>query len=104
MLTYSVTHNDTVRTGGGTDVDQALGDALVAVLQLQAQHAATHPDTAMDLCTIRIGEEEPILIRDTHTGDAERDHINLAAFLTQLYRDLTNNPFAMLPTEPPASA
>ncbi len=105
MLTYTVTHNDTVRTGAATDADQALAEALGTVVQLQAQHATTHPDTAMDLCTIRIGAEEPILIRDAPpTGDAERDRINLAAFLTQLYRDLTNNPFAMLPTEPPAPA
>jgi len=39
------------------------------------------------------------------SGDDERDHANLAAFLTQLYRDLTEDPLAMLPTiEPPAPA
>ena len=53
---------------------------------------------------LRVGDPEPILIEDSPpSGDEQRDHANLAAFLTQLYRDLTEDPLAMLPsTEPPA--
>jgi len=60
----------------------------------------------MGPCTVRIGNSEPILIRDSPpSGDDERDHANLAAFLTQLYRDHTEDPLAMLPTiEAPAPA
>jgi len=54
----------------------------------------------------RVGDSEPILIRDVPpSGDDDRDRDSLAAFLTQLYRDLTNDPLALLSTiEPPAPA
>jgi len=68
--------------------------------------AATNNDDALGeaLATVRIGDAEPILIRDAPpSGDDERDRANLAAFLTQLYRDVSGDPLAMLPTiEPPA--
>jgi len=39
--------------------------------------------------------------RAVRLAAGERDRANLAVFLTQLYRDLTDNPLAMLPaTEP----
>ncbi len=104
MITYTVA-TDRSETGAATNNDDALGEALATVLMLHAHHAATEPGTPMGPCTVRVGDSEPILIRDAPpTGDAERDRINLAAFLTQLYRDLTNDPFAMLPATTPADA
>ncbi len=105
MITYTVT-TDHSETGAATTNDDTLGEALATVLMLHAQHTATEPGTPMGLCTVRVGDAEPILIRDApSSGDDERDHDNLTAFLTQLYRDLSGDPLAMLPTiEPPASA
>ncbi len=105
MITYTV-RTDHGETGAATNNDDALGEALATVLMLHAHHAATEPATPMGPCTVRVGDSEPILIRDAPpSGDDERDHANLAAFLTQLYRDLTKDPLAMLPTtEPPAPA
>ncbi len=103
MITYTVT-TDCSETGSATSNDDALAEALATVLMLHAHHAATDPGTPMGLCTVRVGDSEPILIRDAPpSGDDERDHANLAAFLTQLYRDLTGDSLALLPTiEPPA--
>jgi len=105
MITYTV-RTDRSETGAATTNDDALGEALTTVLMLQAHHAAAEPDTAMGRCTVRIGDDEPILIRAAPpSGDDERDHANLAAHLTQLYRDVSGDPLAMLPTvEPPAPA
>jgi len=105
MITYTVS-TDRSETGAATNHDDALGEALATVLMLHAHHTATEPGTPMGPCTVRVGDSEPILIRDAPpTGDDERDHANLAAFLTQLYRDLTEDPLGMLPTiEPPGPA
>ncbi len=108
MITYTVT-TDRAETGAATSNDDTLGEALVTVLMLHAHHAhhaATEPGAPTGLCTVRVGDAEPILIRDSPpSGDDERDRANLAAFLTQLYRDLTEDPLAMLPTiEAPAPA
>jgi len=104
MITYTV-RTDRSETGAATTNDDALGEALATVLMLHAHHAATEPGAPMGPCTVRVGDAEPILIRDAPPSDDERDHANLAAFLTQLYRDLTEDPLAMLPTiEPRASA
>jgi membrane-bound ClpP family serine protease len=105
MITYTV-GTDRSETGAATNHDDALAEALATVLMLHAHHAATEPGAPMGPCTVRVGDAEPILIRDSPpSGDDHRDHANLAAFLTQLYRDLTEDPLAMLPTiEPPASA
>ncbi len=105
MITYTV-RTDHSETGAATNNDDALGEALATVLMLHAHHATTEPGTPMGPRTVRVGDSEPILIRDAPpSGDDERDHANLAAFLTQLYRDLTDDPLAMLPTiEPPAPA
>jgi len=54
---------------------------------------------------LRVGDPEPILIEGSPpSGDEQRDHANLAAFLTQLYRDLTEDPLAMLPSTGTARA
>ncbi len=105
MITYTV-RTDRAETGAATNTDDALAEALATVLMLHAHHTAGEPGTPMGPCTVRVRDSEPILIRDAPpSGDDERDHANLAAFLTQLYRDLTEDPLAMLPTiEPPASA
>jgi len=105
MITYTV-RTDRAETGAATNNDDALGEALATVLMLHAHHTAGEPGTPTGLCTVRVGDAEPILIRDSPpSGDDHRDHTNLAAFLTQLYRDLTEDPLAMLPTiAPPASA
>jgi len=105
MITYTV-RTDRAETGAATNHDDALAEALATVLMLHAHHTAGESGTPMGPCTVRVGDSEPILIRDAPpSGDDERDHANLAAFLTQLYRDLTEDPLAMLPTiEPPASA
>ena len=105
MITYTVS-TDRSETGAATTNDDALAEALATVLMLHAHHTAGEPGTPMGRCTVRVGDSEPILIRDAPpSGDDERDHANLAAFLTQLYRDLTEDPLAMLPTiEPPALA
>ncbi len=105
MITYTVA-TDRCETGAATTTDDALAEALATVLMLHDHHAAAEPGTPMGPCTVRVGVSEPILIRDSPpSGDDERDHANLAAFLTQLYRDLTEDPLAMLPTiEPPAPA
>jgi len=105
MITYTVT-TDHSETGAATTNDDTLGEALATVLMLHAHHTAAEPGAPMGLCTVRVGDAEPILIRDAPpSGDDERDHANLAAFLTQLYRDLTEEPLAMLPTiESPISA
>ncbi len=105
MITYTV-RTDRSETGAATTNDDALGDALATVLMLHAHHTAGESGTPMGPCTVRVGDSEPILIRDSPpSGDDERDHANLAAFLTQLYRDLTGDPLAMLPTiKPPAPA
>jgi len=60
----------------------------------------------MGSCTVRVGDAEPILIRDAPpSGDDERDRAILAAFLTQLYRNLAEDPLAKLPTiDPPGPA
>jgi len=91
MITYTVT-TDHSETGAATNHDDALAEALATVLMLHAHHT--------------VGDAEPILIKDSPpSGDDHRDRANLAAFLTQLYRDLTEDPLAMLPTiEPPAPA
>ena len=105
MSTYTVrTHRS--ETGAATTNDDALAEALATVLMLHAHHTAGESGTPMGRCTVRVGDAEPILIRDSPpSGDDERDHANLAAFLTQLYRDLTEDPLAMLPTiAPPAPA
>ncbi len=104
MITYTVTTDS--ETGAATNNDGALAEALATVLMLHEHHAAAEPGTPMGRCTVRVGDSEPIPIRDAPpSGDDERDHANLAAFLTQLYRDLTEDPLAMLPTiEPPAPA
>ncbi len=105
MITYTV-RTDRSETGAATTNDDALGEALTTVLMLHAHHAAAEPATAMGPCTVRVGDSEPILIRAAPpSGDDERDHANLAAHLTQLYRDVSGDPLAMLPTvEPPAPA
>jgi len=105
MITYTVT-TDRSETGAATNNDDALAEALATVLMLHAHHAATEPGAPTGLCTVRVGDDEPILIRATPpSGDDERDRANLAAHLTQLYRDLTDDPLAMLPTtEPPVPA
>jgi len=103
MITYTVT-TDRSETGAATNHDDALAEALATVLMLHAQHTAGEPGTPMGPCTVRVGDAEPILVRDAPpSGDAERDQANLSAFLTQLYRDASSDPLAMLPTtEPPA--
>jgi len=105
MITYTV-RTDRSETGAATSNDDALGEALATVLTLHAAHVATEPGTPIGPCTVRVGDSEPILIRDAPpSGDDERDDANLGAFLTQLYRDLTEDPLAMLPTiEPPSPA
>ncbi len=105
MITYTVT-TDCSETGAATTDDDALGEALATVLMLHAHHTAGESGAAMGPCTVRVGDSEPILIRDAPpSGDDERDHANLSAFLTQLYRDLTEDPLGMLPTiAPPAPA
>ncbi len=105
MITYTVT-TDRSETGAATTNDDALAEALATVLMLHAHHTTTEPGTPMGPCTVRVGDSEPILIRDAPpSGDDHRDRANLAAFLTQLHRDLTEDPLAMLPTiEPPAPA
>ncbi len=105
MITYTV-RTDRSETGAATNHDDALAEALATVLMLHAHHATTEPGTPMGRCTVRVGDAEPILIRDSPpSGDDERDRDNLAAFLTQLYRDVSGDPLAMLPTiEPPESA
>jgi len=105
MITYTVT-TDRSETGAATNHDDALAEALATVLMLHAHHTAGEPGTPMGRCTVRVGDAEPILIKDSPpSGDDERDHANLAAFLTQLYRDVSGDPLAMLPTiEPPAPA
>jgi len=105
VITYTVT-TDRAETGAATTNDDALAEALATVLMLHEHHATTEPGTPMGLCTVRVGDREPILIRDAPpSGDDQRDRANLAAFLTQLYRDLTEDPLAMLPTtEPPGPA
>jgi len=105
MITYTVT-TDRSETGAGTNHDDALGEALATVLMLHVHHATTEPGAPMAPCAVRVGDSEPILIRDSPpSGDDERDRANLSAFLTQLYRDLTEDPLAMLPTiAPPAPA
>jgi len=105
MITYTVA-TDRAEIGAATTNDDALAEALATVLMLHAHHTATELGAPMGRCTVRVGDAEPILIRDSPpSGDDERDHANLAAFLTQLYRDLTEDPLAMLPTtEPPAPA
>jgi len=100
MITYTV-RTDRSETGAATNNDDALGEALATVLSLHSHQIATEPATAMGPCTVRVGDAEPILIQDAPpSGDDERDHANLSAFLTQLYRDLTDDPLAMLPTTP----
>jgi len=105
MITYTVT-TDCSETGAATTNDDALAEALATVLMLHEHHAAAESGTPMGPCTVRVGDSEPILIRDAPpSGDDERDRANLSAFLTQLYRDLTEDPLAMLPTiAPPAPA
>lgn len=84
-----------------TNNDDALGEALVSVLMLFANHATTEPGAPMGRCTVRVGDAEPILIRAAPpSGGGERDHANLAAFLTQLYRDASGDPRALLPGIP----
>ncbi len=48
---------------------------------LHEHHAAAESGTPMGSCTVRV-------------GDDERDRANLAAFLTQLYRNLAEDPLA----------
>ncbi len=105
MITYTVT-TDRSETGAAITNDDALAEALATVLMLHVHHAAGESGAPMGPCAVRVGDSEPILIRDAPpSGDDERDHANLAAFLTQLYRDLTEDPLAMLPTiAPPATA
>jgi len=105
MITYTV-RTDRSETGAATNHDDALAEALATVLMLHEHHAAAESGTPMGSCTVRVGDSEPILIKDSPpSGDDHRDRANLAAFLTQLYRDLTEDPLAMLPTiEPPAPA
>jgi hypothetical protein len=105
MITYTVT-TDRSETGAATTNDDALAEALTTVLMLHAHHTTTEPGTPMGPCAVRVDDSEPILIRDSPpSGDDHRDRANLAAFLTQLYRDVSGDPLAMLPTvEPPAPA
>ncbi len=106
MITYTVT-TDRSETGAATTNDDALCEASATVLMLHAHHAAAEPGTVMGLCTVRIGDAEPILIRAAPpSGDDDRDHANLAAHLTQLYRDVSGDPLALLPAIPesPGSA
>jgi len=73
---------------------------------LHEHHAAAESGTPMGSCTVRVGDAEPILIRDAPpSGDDERDRAKLVAFLTQLYRNLAEDPLAKLPTiDPPGPA
>lgn len=73
---------------------------------LHEHHAAAEAGTPMGSCIVRVGDAKPILIRDAPpSGDDERDRANLAAFLTQLYRNLAEDPLAKLPAiDPPGPA
>ena len=104
MITYTV-RTDRSETGAATTNDDALAEALATVLMLHAHHAATESGTPTAPCTVRVGDSEPILIRDAPpSGDDERDKANLAAHLTQLYRDVSNDPLALLPAIPESPA
>ncbi len=60
-------------------------------LGLYDQYVAGDCPRALPVCTVRIGDRDVIIVRDIITADPDRGRDDLAAYLTDLFVDLTGD-------------
>jgi hypothetical protein len=98
VITWTLTSGNRTYSGAGTDGQEALAQALDAILGLYDLHTARGATGALAVCTVQMDNREPIVIRDIPALDVEDARRGLAVHLTQALTDLTGNPFAVLPS------
>ena len=98
MIIWTLISGDRHTSGAGTSYPEVLAEALDAVLGLYDAQTAAGSAAALPVCTVRLEDHEPIIIRAAARADRDRGRRTLAADLTQALTDLTGDPFAQLPS------
>jgi hypothetical protein len=98
VITWTLTSGNRTYSGAGTNRQEALAEALDAILGLHDLHTARGATGALPVCTVALDNREPIVIRDIPVRDVEQGRRGLAAHLTHALTDLTGNPCAVLPS------